>query len=130
MQTGFFTLFYPHAKFGEDSRTWVDISQKSIYIKHELTRYKYSSSDHFDISFKIVAQLDPKIFQFYEKIRSVAIETANPTVRRNFFVKFFIILVWLARYNFLGSSRTFGQKHIFDPDFGPVYYPPSFGHAR
>ena len=24
LQTGFFTLFYPHAKFGEDSRTWVD----------------------------------------------------------------------------------------------------------
>ena len=28
LQTGFFTLFYPHAKFAEDSRTWVDISQK------------------------------------------------------------------------------------------------------
>ena len=33
LQTGFFTLFYPHAKFGKDSRTWVDISQK----KHKLS---------------------------------------------------------------------------------------------
>ena len=24
LKTGFYTLFYPHAKFGEDSRTWVD----------------------------------------------------------------------------------------------------------
>ena len=32
LQTGFFTLFYPHAKFGEDSRTWVDILQQKYKL--------------------------------------------------------------------------------------------------
>ena len=38
----------------------------------------YGSSDHFDISFKIVAYRDPKIWQCNEKMGSVAIETVCP----------------------------------------------------
>ena len=32
LQTGFFTLFYPHARFGEDSRTWVDSLSNKAWI--------------------------------------------------------------------------------------------------
>ena len=80
------------------------------------SRYKLRSSDHFDISFKIAAQLDPKIWQFYEKLGPVAIETACPTVRQKFFENFFFIfLIWLASNNFLGSSRKIGKTRKIWP---------------
>ena len=32
LQTGFFTLFHPQAKFGEDSKAWVHILQKKYKL--------------------------------------------------------------------------------------------------
>ena len=41
LQTGFFTLFNLHARFGEDSRTWVDISQKKYKLSMDWPQNKF-----------------------------------------------------------------------------------------
>ena len=83
-----------------------------------LERYKYGFSDCIDFSFKIVAQLDPNIWQFYEKIGLFAIETTCPTARHNFLEKMF------SYFRFGWPATTFWkvQERLEKlAKFGPVY---------